>query len=176
MRPSTTALRYAEASFAVATEAGTVQAWLGDLEAAERVLTAPATLDVFREPEVPRSDKLGLLERLLPSIRPEALNLLRLLALRDRIALLPQIRTEFVRLDREARGVVEADVTVARQYDQAEQAEIQRRLTDATGKKVELRLHIDPKILGGVVVRIGDRLIDGSISGRLQRLRHEMAV
>jgi F-type H+-transporting ATPase subunit delta len=139
-------------------------------------LTLPATLQDFRDPETQRSDKLAVLEKLLPSVGPEVLNLLRLLVLRDRIPLVPQIRAEFVRLDREARGVVEADVTVARAYDREEQNEIQRRLAEATGKKVELRLHVDPQILGGIVVRIGDRLIDGSVSGRLQRLRHEMAV
>jgi F-type H+-transporting ATPase subunit delta len=176
MRPSTTALRYAEAGFAVASENGTVEQWVRDLETAEAVLTLPATLQVFRDPETQRSDKLAVLEKLLPSVGPEVLNLLRLLVLRDRIPLVPQIRAEFVRLDREARGVVEADVTVARAYDREEQNEIQRRLAEATGKKVELRLHVDPQILGGIVVRIGDRLIDGSVSGRLQRLRHEMAV
>lgn len=176
MRPSTTALRYAEAAFAVAGEAGSVQQWNRDLELAARVLSAPQTLEVFRKPEIPRSDKLAILPQILPTIRPEVLNLLQLLTIRDRVALLPQVRAEFVRLDREARGVVEAEVTVAREYDSGERGEIQQRLAAATGKQVELRLRVEPRILGGIVVRIGDRLIDGSVSGRLQRLRHEMAV
>src|SRR5579864_9025053 len=117
MRPSTTALRYAEAGFAVASDSSTVAQWNRDLEGAERILMEPRTLEVFRKPEIPRSAKLAVLRQLLPSVRPEVLNLLQLLVLRDRVALLPQIRAEFVRLDREARGVVEAEVTVAREYD-----------------------------------------------------------
>lgn len=176
MRPSSTALRYGEAAFAVAHESRTVDQWNRDLESAERVLMTPETLEFFRKPDVPRSDKLAVLGRILPTIRPEVINLLQLLAIRDRISLLPQIRAEFIRRDREARGVVEAEVTVAREYSEDERNDIQQRLAAATGKQVELRLRVDPRILGGIVVRIGDRLIDGSVSGRLQRLRHEMAV
>jgi F-type H+-transporting ATPase subunit delta len=176
MRPSTTALRYAEAAYDVAREERSVDAWRRDLDAAVRAVTSPEALKLFREPTIERSKKLGAIETVLANAQPGVLNLLRLLVLRERVALLPQIRDEFVRLDRETRGVVEAEVTVAREYDQSEREDIRQGLAAATGKQVELRFSVDPRILGGIVVRIGDRLIDGSVSGRLQRLRHEMAV
>jgi F-type H+-transporting ATPase subunit delta len=169
-------LRYAEAAFEVAREERAVERWLRDLETAQRALMRPETIRVFREPQIERSKKLEILQQLLPSVQPSVLNLLKLLTLRDRVALLPQVGAEFVRLDREARDVVEAEVTVAREYDETERSEIRLRLAAATGGQVELQFHVDPRILGGIVVRIGDRLIDGSVSGRLQRLRHEMAV
>jgi F-type H+-transporting ATPase subunit delta len=176
MRPSSTALRYSEAAFAVAQEAGTVERWRRDLDTAAQVLGSREAREFFREPRVGREEKLAAIDQLLPSVGGDVRNLLRLLALRDRVSLVSAVRDEFIRLDREARGIVEADVTVAREYGDTERAEIERRLAGATGKRVEVKIHVDPSILGGIVVRVGDRLIDGSVAGRLQRLRHEMAV
>jgi F-type H+-transporting ATPase subunit delta len=109
-------------------------------------------------------------------MRPHVVNLVRILAARDRIHLLPSILQEFVALDREARGILEARVTVARPIDDREQEEVRRRLEQLTGKTVEIHTDVDSSILGGIVVRMGDRLIDASVAGRLQRLRQEMAV
>jgi F-type H+-transporting ATPase subunit delta len=90
--------------------------------------------------------------------------------------LLPAVAAEFERLAREARGVLEATVTVARPVTQSEQQEIQQRLHALTGKEVQIHMAVDPSILGGVVVRIGDQVIDASVEGRLDRLRQELAV
>ena len=71
---------------------------------------------------------------------------------------------------------MEAEVTVARPVTQEEQQDILRRLRTLTGKEVQIQVAVDPNILGGVVVRIGDHVIDASVSGRLDRLRQELAV
>jgi len=67
-------------------------------------------------------------------------------------------------------------VTVARELTDAERADVQRRLAQATGKQIDLTTEIDPSILGGIVIRMGDRLIDASVAGRLERLRQDLAV
>jgi F-type H+-transporting ATPase subunit delta len=90
--------------------------------------------------------------------------------------LLPPILVEFEHLVREARGVLEADVTVARPLTEAERQEILQRLRTLTGKEVQIQVGVDPAILGGVVVRIGDQVIDASVAGRLDRLRQDLAV
>lgn len=77
---------------------------------------------------------------------------------------------------RAARGVVEAEVKVARPVTQPEEQEITQRLRTLTGKEVQIHLAVDPSILGGVVVRIGDQVVDASVAGRLDRLRQELAV
>jgi F-type H+-transporting ATPase subunit delta len=104
------------------------------------------------------------------------MNLLRILVSRQRMHLLPNIVREFEALELEARGIAEADVTVARSVGEAEQEVIARRLSEITGKQVHVQVHVDPGILGGIVVRIGDQLIDSSVAGRLQRLRQRLAV
>lgn len=176
MRPSTTARRYAEAAFGVASSNGEVQQWRDDLERASDVQQQETVNRYFRDPNVPHAEKLDTAERVFAGVRPHVLNLIRMLVIRQRLYLLPAIAREFQDLAREAEGIVEAFVTVARPIDGAEQEEIRRRLATLTGKSIEIQTHVDPAILGGIVVRLGDRLVDASVAGRLQRLRQEMAV
>lgn len=176
MRPSTTARRFAEAAFQVAQEDGQAEEWERQLGRASDALQDATARRFFEDPNIPDEEKTGLLPRLFPDAQPHLLNLLRLLTVRHRIYLLPQIRAEFDHLIREARGVVEADVTVARPISEAERTEIAQRLGQATGKQVDIRTRVDPAVIGGIVIRIGDHLIDASIAGRLQRLRQDLAV
>lgn len=176
MRPSTAGRRYAEAAFEVAREDGDTRRWLSDLEVAAEALSDPRVEPFFRDPDEPRERKLQALADMFPNFPPHVLNLLRTLASRDRLSLLRPIVREFRELDRRARGVLEAHVTVARPLSDQERADVARRLEEATGKRVDLEAEVNPAILGGIVVRIGDRLIDASVAGRLERLRHEMAV
>ena len=88
-----------------------------------------------------------------------------------RVELLPAVVREFRRLHARQEGVVEASVTSAVALDEAAQAALQERLSALTGQSVAMHLDVDPSLLGGVSVRIGDRLIDGSVRGRLERLR-----
>lgn len=176
MRPSSTARRYAEAAFDVARQDGDLQGWLADLRAASEALQEPNTAAFFKDPNVGRDERLEALDKLVGHIRPHVLNLLRVLAVRQRLYLLPGIAREFEDLEREARGVAQAYVTVARPVDEAEKAEIASRLGQMTGKQIDVHTQVDPNILGGIVVRMGDRLIDASVAGRLQRLRQQLAL
>jgi F-type H+-transporting ATPase subunit delta len=176
VRPSTTARRYAEAAFDVAQADGNVDVWLQDLGAVEEALRRPVVSAFFEDPNVGRDERLQTLPMLFPNAPQHVLNLLRLLATRHRMHLVPSVVREFEALVHEARGVLEASVTVARPIDEAERTEIAQRLGQATGKTVEVQTHVDPSIIGGVVIRVGDQLIDASISGRLQRLRQQLAV
>jgi F-type H+-transporting ATPase subunit delta len=125
---------------------------------------------------VAREEKVETLPRLFPGLSEQVLNLLRVLASKQRMQLLPSIVSEFEHLVREARGVLEAEVTVARPVTDIDQQGILQRLRGLTGKDVQIHVSVDPAILGGVVVRIGDQVIDASVSGRLDRLRQELAV
>ena len=176
MRPSSTARRYAEAAFDVAQQDGDLEGWLDDLRNAEQVAEDPTAVRYFRDPNVPADVKLQTVERLFNGVRPHVMNLLRVLVTRQRTHLLPNIVREFEAMELQARGIAEADVTVARAVTAAEQDAITRRLSEMTGKQVHLQVHVDPSILGGIVVRIGDQLIDSSVAGRLQRLRQQLAV
>src|SRR5690348_12321613 len=163
MRPSTTARRYAEAAFAVAHVAHAEQQWMKDLTSATRAIGDTNLSEYFRDPGISEAEQMQTIERAFGSLQPQVQNLLRILVLRHRLYLLPQITREFEALEREARGVTEASVTVARPIDEAERKAVADRLGRLTGKQVEVHVKVDPSILGGVVVRIGDRLIDASV-------------
>jgi ATP synthase F1 delta subunit len=81
------------------------------------------------------------------------------------------VAREFRRLHARREGIVEAVVTSAGPLDEAERLALHERLQSLTGSRVEMRLEVDPALLGGLQVLIGDRLIDGSVRGRLERLR-----
>jgi F-type H+-transporting ATPase subunit delta len=176
MRPSTTARRYAEAAFDVAQADGNTATWLRDLDAVSRALHDQTVASFFKDPKISREEKLSAIGQIFGSAQAHVANLLRLLTSQGRMFLVPQITQEFATLYRQAQGVTEATVTVARPVNDAERQEISRRLEAATGKKVELNFAVDPSILGGIIIRLGDQLIDASVAGRLERLRQQLAV
>jgi F-type H+-transporting ATPase subunit delta len=90
---------------------------------------------------------------------------------RGRIELLPRVAAELRRMWEQRQGIVHAVVTSAAPLSQAEGDAVRDKLAAMTGDTVELELQVDPSLLGGVLVHMGDRLIDGSVRGRLERLR-----
>jgi F-type H+-transporting ATPase subunit delta len=98
----------------------------------------------------------------------------RLLARRGRTDLLAAISREFHRLLNEERGIVEAVVTSAKPLARDDQESVRETVEAMTGEKVELLAEVDESLIGGLTVRVGDRLLDASIRGRLERLRHQL--
>lgn len=171
-RPSTAARRYAEAALELARRDGTLERWLADLRLAAEIAADTDVAGVLDNPAVPFPARREVLEKLLAGkVSALALNLVLLLAKRGRISLLPGVATEYKRLVDRERGVVVATVTSAMPLEPAELEAIGARVTAMTGAQVELETRDDPGLIGGVTVRIGDRLIDASVRGRLERLR-----
>ena len=168
------AKRYAQAIFSLAQEHGTLDAWLHDLSTLNNLMSQPRAAQYFLNPNVPVAEKLQVLDQTLANAQPEARNLARLLADRGRLGILPDIFRLFNEARLDALGVAIADVTTAEPLSQQEQTVVQDRLTRLIGKDVELRLHTDPGIIGGIVARIGDLLIDGSVVTRLRRMRSRL--
>lgn len=170
------ARRYAEAAFQIAEGDGTLDAWLEELETAAQLLGDPAVARVLANPAVPipvRSEAVAhaLGERASDKVR----NLALLLVRRGRTDLLPAVAREFRAFYERRRGIVRATVISAAPLDGEELAAIRRRLGDLAGGALEIDEQVDPAILGGVIVRLGDRMIDGSLRGRLERLRTRLA-
>jgi F-type H+-transporting ATPase subunit delta len=167
-----TARRYAEAAFGIAQRDASMDAWLAALGVAEERLTEPVAMRLLANPAVAVSRRIALLDRLLGAdVAGAPRNLLALLVRRGRFELLPAVVREFRRLQARQEGIVEASVTSAVALDEPAQAALLERLAALTGQRVQMHLSVDPSLLGGVAVRIGDRLIDGSVRGRLERLR-----
>jgi len=173
-RTNTRALRFAEAAFAVARDSNQLDAWLGALEQASSIYDNHAAGLYLTSPVVPADQKRAVLRELLPGIPQEVERFLAILAHRDRLDLVPEIAIIFQRLVNEERGIAVAQVTTAIAIDDGQKAQIATRLSRRLGKTVTLETRVDPSILGGVVAQIGDNVIDGSVRGRLERLRRAL--
>ena len=137
--------------------------------------SVPAAVAFLSNPQVETKAKKELIQKLFEGeLSANVYNFLMLLVDKRRIGLLDAIEKIYRELSNEARGILIADVTTSEPAGKAQQAAIKAKLAQVTGKKVELRLHEDKSILGGVVVKIGDRRIDGSVAGRLETLKKEL--
>jgi F-type H+-transporting ATPase subunit delta len=171
-RPSTAARRYAEAAFEIARRDGTLERWLDDLRLAADVVTQPDAARVVDNPAIPFGTRREILGKLLEGrVTPGAYNLVLLLAERGRLSAAPAVAAEYKRLVDRERVVVVATVASAVPLETAELEAIGARVREMTGARAEIVTAIDPDLIGGVTVRIGDRLIDASVRGRLERLR-----
>ena len=173
-RTNIRALRFAEAAFAVARDGQQLDAWLDALEQAASIYENHAAALFLTSPVVPAEKKRTVLASLLPNVSPEVGRFLAILARRDRLDLVPEIAEAFRRLLNEHRGVVVAQVTTAVPIDERQRATIASRLAQRVGKTVTVETRVDPEILGGVIAQIGDNVIDGSVRGRLERLRRAL--
>ncbi len=172
-----TARRYAEAAFEIAERDDLVDVWLAALAVADQRLTSPEAMRLLSNPAIPAASRIEVLERLLGGdVSGAPRHLLALLLRRGRFELLPAVSREFRRLHNRREGIVEATVTSASALDAADVEALRQRLEALTGMQVELQRLVDPDLLGGLSVRIGDRLIDGSVRGRLERLRTELSI
>lgn len=141
----------------------------------DNLSTVPGIWGYFANPLIQRSDKKALLKQLFEGeLSANVYHFLLLLADKRRMALYPAIVEDFEKLSNEARGIVIADVTTAHGMSEAQREKLGNKLEAVTGKTVKLRLHEDPKIIGGVIVRIGDKRIDGSVTGKLSALADEL--
>jgi F-type H+-transporting ATPase subunit delta len=167
--------RFAEAAFEIATRDGTVDTWRKDLATACEVARDEAAARAIDSPAVPFTRRRKAVEELLGKrVSKLVLNLALMLAARGRFSLLPQISDEFDGLVRRSRGIVSGTVTTPRPLPDDELAALQKRVEEIAGAKVELATEIDPALIGGLKVRIGDYQIDASVANRLSRLRRQL--
>lgn len=174
-RPATAGRRYAEAAFELATRDNALEGWTQGLSLAARFATDEGVLHVLDNPSIPDSDRQAATRKLLEGRVPGGvLNLARLLTQRGRFGALPAVAAEFTRLVNRRNNVVEAVVTSAAPLTSGETDAIGTRVRAMTGSGVTLRTEIDPELIGGLTVRIGDQLLDASVRGRLERLREAL--
>ncbi|GBD00319.1 ATP synthase subunit delta [bacterium HR18] len=170
------ARRYARALFEEARAQALAPAIDADLQQLSELLTASRELArIFESPVIPRDKKQKILERLLAGrVHPLTWRFLMLLIAKEREHLLPDVVRAYQVLQDEAQGIVEAHVRTAFPLDEAGAAPLQERLERLTGKRVRLRLTYDPGLIGGLVVRIGDTVYDGSVRHQLAILRERL--
>jgi F-type H+-transporting ATPase subunit delta len=171
MASTAIARRYASAYFDLASDAKAVEARGEDLGRAVETLGNPEVLDALGNPRLDLADRVRLALDLIDGLGEPVRNLVRLLVERNRVAALPGVLEQYRVLADRADGVVRADVTSAVPVSDAQRRAITAALREGFGANVEVELRTDAAIIGGLVVRVGDRVIDNSIRTHLQQLQ-----
>lgn len=170
------ARKYSRAIFELAQDEGKLVPYGEELAGVYKDLeSVPGIWGYFSNPELQRSDKKALIKKLFEGeLFEDVYYFLLLLVDKRRMSLFPAIVSQYEELSNEARHIVVADVTTARTLSKEQKDKLEDKLEVVTGKTVKVRLHEDPKIIGGVIVRIGDKRIDGSVTGKLSALAGEL--
>ena len=169
------ARRYAAAIFDIARKQNTLDRTLEDVQQIAKLFSNRKVSFLMREPKVPAQRKeKALRDAIQGRALPTSLNLALLLVQRNLVEYAPNIAAEFEQMIRNYRNEAVAEVTTATQIDATQSRTIQQALEERTGKTIIVHPHVDPAILGGVIARVGDQLIDGSIRYRLSVLEQQL--
>jgi F-type H+-transporting ATPase subunit delta len=174
---STVGERYARALFELGDEAGQLDAVTRQVESfASTYASNPELRGVLDNPLVEPGDREAILRAVAGrlGLGQVVLNAVRLMARRHRLGALPDVARALVRLADERLGIVRAEVTSAVPLPDAFCARLQGLLEQRTQRKVVLDRQLDPSLIAGVVTRIGDHVIDGSLEGRLAVLERQL--
>jgi len=169
--------RYANALFELAQDHKVVDAVSADLASLRRALeTSPDLARLVRSPVFSAADHAKALNAILDKMGAQALTtkFILLLAQKRRLFILIQVITAFESLLAKSRGETEAEVTAARALNDSEIAELKSVLKSKLGKEPRLHSKIDPTLLGGLIVKVGSRMIDSSLRTKLDGLRAAM--
>ncbi|HZG81147.1 MAG TPA: F0F1 ATP synthase subunit delta [Brevibacillus sp.] len=162
--------RYARALFDVASERGKIDQVEADLVAIVQAVEQSEDLSkIFMHPHIAVPAKKTLIDDLFKShVEEETFNFLNVLIESGREMQLVEIYRSFVKLANDARGIAEAVVTSAKPLTAEEQSELAEKFGHTLHKKLRLTAVVDPSILGGIIIKIGDRLYDGSLKTKLE--------
>ena len=176
MREPTIARNYAETLLELAQKAGDLRGWGEMIDRIGDAMETDRRLRVFLEsPRVSAQRKNEILQKAFGSSLPRTfVRFLQALVNHRRQMLIPVIAHEYHDLVDQVEGRVHASVTVSREADEADRTLVIAHLSRTLGKEVVPHFHVNPSILGGVIVRVGDTVLDGSIRRRLAKLRAAM--
>jgi F-type H+-transporting ATPase subunit delta len=169
------ARRYARAIFDLAREDNDLKRWGERIESVRALLDEPDLREVLANPTVPPSQRVQLVETVTQQRLDEgALNLARLLVSAGAIGAIDDIAAAYQELVDEAEGRVRATAVTAVELPQQEWRRVERELSERMGREVRLDARVDPRVIGGVLLEVGDRVIDGTVAGRLSQLRRAL--
>lgn len=171
-------LQYANALADIVLEQGAAEPARKQLEDFKAAYAESAELRNFlASPGVPRQAKHGVIEKLVARLGASKIirNFLFVVVDNQRAHLLPEIVETFEEVVRQRQGVAEAQVTSAVALNEAQKTTLLRTLEHLSGKKIQAKYLLQPELLGGAVVRIGDTIYDGSLRNRLNQLRARLA-
>lgn len=169
------ARRYAKAIFQIAEQEHHVDEWGLRLTAVRMLLSNREVADVLTNPTIRSDERMALITQAPHVLDPEGTNLARLLIESNRVREIGGIEDEFQRLADESAGRVRATVTTAVELDPQVRHSVEAELSKRLGKEIRMHVVVDPRILGGLKLQYGDRLVDASVATKLQQLRRRLA-
>ena len=166
--------RYAQALFQLAVDQDQVDQWSGDLDAISQVLQDEEFSSFLEHAKVPLASKNRSIEAVFPDTNPMVKNLVTLLISRGSARLIRDVHLNYSQLVDEYWGRQRVEVTSAVTLDAGEVERISRFVSELIQKEVVISTEVDGTILGGVIIQIGDQLLDGSVRSRLEGLRRQV--
>lgn len=168
---------YAKALIGFGVESGSTDQIVDQLSAVVEVLSdLPQLRAVLESPRVSLDAKSGLLDSAFSSrVSRDVLNFLKIVASKNRFDCLGAMEASACRMQDEMAGRVQATLTTAEAVDDAVRKSVSERLAEVLGKQVSLTSMVDPTIIGGMVVRVGDTVYDGSVANELAQVRTKAA-
>lgn len=170
--------RYAAAFFNLEKRNGTLEQASADLNVVATTMVAtPALARIAAHPLIGEAKKKEAFQTAFRnSVRPATSAFLDLLVDHRRIAMVADIKAEFDQMLRRERNIAAATAVSAVPLNPDQKAALEKALEKRTGKDIELTTEVDPALMGGVLVRIGDTVIDGTVKGKIERLREQLLV
>jgi F-type H+-transporting ATPase subunit delta len=172
---STIARPYAVAAFKLAKEQNALAKWSEMLGFATAVVNDPQMNAYIQDPKVVSSDlEASFLKVAGDNLNENGKNLIKVLVEYGRLSILPEITFAFEELKALDEGTLEAQIIAAAQPSPAEVQDLVKRLEAKFGKKIEASVSVDPEIIGGIKIIVGDTVIDASVKGQLQNLSYTL--
>ena len=169
--------RYGSALYDLASEKKCIDSILNDFEVAEKVLKeSPELRQVIRSPLVNSDEKLNILLKIFSqsNLHDLTTTFLKVLSDNKRISNLISIILQFKKINSEKRGDITADITSADELSEDEKNNITNQLKNSLGQKLSLNFDVDKDIIGGLIVRVGSKMIDTSILNKINKLKIAM--
>ena len=167
---------YARALFEAAEEADRIDSVAGDLATIARAMEDVPELRAFLgNPQIEPAGKAEVLEEVAARADELVRNFVRLVAEKGRAGELPEISAELDALVAQAQNRLSVELTTAYELSDGEATSIVEAIEKASGRAIEATRSVDASLIGGIVLQIGSHRADGSVRGRLERLRHELA-
>lgn len=166
----TIARPYAEAAFGIAEQEKSLAHWSESLASLARLASAQEMAELIGNPAVPSDRLVDLMASAVPVISKSERDMLALIVENERVAALPEVSAMFEELRNQAESTLFAQVTSAFPMSEAQVAELTSLLEQKHGKKVKASVDVDPALIGGVSIAIGDEVFDASVRGKLARM------
>lgn len=168
--------RYAQALLEIAEEHHAIDTFESQLTLVSRTLAENEQLRrVFLHPQVDKAEKKTVVDKIFGEhVSQEILNLLKLLIDRKRESMIDDVLEAYTKSANDIRGILDVSVTTAAPLDESERKSLSERLERSLNKKLRMHTDVDRKIIGGLMLKIGNRLYDGTVRTKLEGFRHEI--